>query len=625
MMANQFLSLNDQLHISKIDDLLYVNNNRSVLIQTSAFGILQRDLINNIGINRMKAFFFKYGWQLGEEDAKDIIMDQSMTMLEKILNGPYYHAAKGHVRARVTSHDLEMDIGKIKTLRFKGVWEDSNEAEQHIRNFGLSNTPVCYTLTGYASGYVSCLVGKEVFFKEHQCEGAGDHCCIWEGRLLSEWKEEAEELLLFSKELPILKELEQTNEKLLIEKNNLAMVTAIHKELTDEIIKGNNIGSILDIVNRRIEHPVIVEDVYFQEMGKKGISTENYEPIKKSFKVYLKNRNHRIDKVTVVPFENGHRLVTPILLEDKVIGYCSFLYNNKEIKTFETDSMIIGRVSSICSVLIYNEKTKLKSMQRIKGDFFEEILSGKYTSEQEIRKKASYIQLNLSGDYHVVKLSYSYRDGCEYKELNDHKNPYEGVTGFFTDKNISVLVSQRPDILLLLIPENQLEGQGIEHIIHSLESYLKKKVKHILFLAGISSRTSNLIEAGAALIEAQTAVKLSNREEPIITFNDLGMIGVLINEQNEKAIRKIITVTLGKLCESINSNKKELIETLYKFLVNGGNLELTADNLALSVSGLRYRLNKIMELLGRDDLRDPQVQFQMLLALKALKILDKEY
>ena len=327
-----------------------------------------------------------------------------------------------------------MENGKAKKLEFKGIWEDSNEAEQHMRNFGLSTTPVCYTLTGYASGYVSRLVGEEVFFKEHQCVGAGDHCCIWEGRLLSEWKEEAEELLLYNKELPILKELEQANEKLLIEKNNLAMVTAIHKELTDEVIKGNNIGSILDVVNRRIEHPVIVEDVFFQEIGKKGISSENYEPIKKSFKVYLKNRNHRIDKVTIVPFENGHRLVTPIFLEEKVIGYCSFLYTNKEIKTFDIDSMIIGRVSSICSVLIYNEQTKIKSMQRIKGDFLEEILSGKYSSKQEVEKKAGYIQMNLSGDYHVVKLTYSYREGFEEKALINHVSPYEGVAGFLRKK-----------------------------------------------------------------------------------------------------------------------------------------------------------------------------------------------
>ena len=122
----------------------------------------------------------------------------------------------------------------------------------------------------------------------------------------------------------------------------------------------------------------------------------------------------------------------------------------------------------------------------------------------------------------------------------------------------------------MLIPENQLEGHSIEHILHSLVIYLKKKVKHVLFLAGLSAMSNNIAEAGAALLEAQSAVRLSTREEPITTFNDLGMIGVLINQQNENAVRKIITATLGKLYENITSNKKELIETLYKFLVNGG-------------------------------------------------------
>ena len=52
------------------------------------------------------------------------------------------------------------------------------------------------------------------------------------------------------------------------------------------------------------------------------------------------------------------------------------------------------------------------------------------------------------------------------------------------------------------------------------------------------------------------------------------------------------------------SKKNELVKTLYVFLANGGNLEKTAMDITLSLSGLRYRLQKIEELLGHD-LRDP--------------------
>lgn len=144
-----------------------------------------------------------------------------------------------------------------------------------------------------------------------------------------------------------------------------------------------------------------------------------------------------------------------------------------------------------------------------------------------------------------------------------------------------------------------------------------------MFLAGISSQNSKIVDAGVAIEEARSAVRLSSRDKPITSFSELGILGVLINDQNEKAIRKLVRDTLGVLSENLDSNKVELIETLYHFLLNGGNLEQTAEYLALSKSGLRYRLTKITDFLGRD-LRDPQRQFQLLLALKALKIVDHE-
>lgn len=624
MGTNQSLILNNLLHICQKDELLYANNERSVLISTAAFGVLQRDLIENIGINRMKAFFFRYGWHLGIEDAKEIAKKQSLSMVEKIEYGPIIHALRGHAKSRITEQDFEMENGKIKIFRYQGVWEESFEAIQHIRNFGKKDSPVCYTLTGYASGYVSSLLGEKVFFKEHQCAGTGAPYCIWEGRLLAEWQEEANEQLYYSKELPILKELEQTNERLVVEKNNMAMVTKIHTQLTAELIKGNNIDAILEIVFQQIKQPVVVEDVHFQVLGLKGITTEMYEPLKKDFKIYSK-KNNQIINATVVHLDNGTRLVTPIFLQEKIIGYCSFLYDQKKFfSTYEIDSMIIGRVSSICSMLIINERTKLESMERIKGHFLEEIIGGKYQDQQEIMKKAGYIQLNLSGDYHIVWISYNFTNRKEEMGLTLHHHTFEATSSYFTEMGINVLICQRTDSLILLIPENQLNRKEIQDVIHSLLSYLKRKVKNTIFLAGISSMNSNIIEAVAAVEEARSAARLSTRETPITAFSDLGIIGVLINEQNESAVRKIIRVTLGNLCVNQDQNKIELQETLYNFLINGGNLELTAEHLALSVSGLRYRLNKIMEILGRRDLREPEVQFQMLLALKAQKIMDKE-
>ena len=387
------LKLNDLLHIHQENELWFANNERSVFVSTRAFGAMQRDLIENIGINRMKAFFFKYGYQLGVEDAQEVAKRDSLSLLEKIEYGPIIHALKGHAKSRITEKDVEVDGKDIKSFRLKGVWENSYEAEQHLQNFGISEGPVCYTLTGYATGYIAGLVGVNVFFKELQCQGQGAPCCVWEGRLVSEWKEEAEEFFSYSKELPILKELEQTNEKLKLERNNLEFVSKTYNEMTNELIKGNNIDSILDILHKQNHLPIVVEDSRQQIIACKGITIKDFESIRGAFSK-IPDKKQCNSKVGIFSIENGTILMTPIYLLGQVVGYCSFLYERERTPNYDIDSMILDRLASICSLLFLKEKTEVESMEQIKGHFLEEIISGKYT-QQEIMRKADFIQLDL--------------------------------------------------------------------------------------------------------------------------------------------------------------------------------------------------------------------------------------
>lgn len=62
------IKLNDLLTIRQENELWFINNERSVFVSTRAFGALQKDLIENIGINRLKAFslsmVFNWEWKM---------------------------------------------------------------------------------------------------------------------------------------------------------------------------------------------------------------------------------------------------------------------------------------------------------------------------------------------------------------------------------------------------------------------------------------------------------------------------------------------------------------------------------------------------------------------------------
>jgi sugar diacid utilization regulator len=423
--------------------------------------------------------------------------------------------------------------------------------------------------------------------------------------------------------LPILKELEQTNEKLLKEKNNLSIVMKIDNELTDDVVKGNNVESILEIVEKEIKKPVVVEDLYHQVVLLKGITEDQYQPIKNEFQCFLKKRGP-IKKTIEIDHSQYTRLIAPIYVQEKIVGYCSF-FNEKENKIInEIDSMIIGRLSAMCSVVLLNEKIQLESSERIKGYFLEEIINGKYQTEQEIMKKAIFINLDFTEGYYAIYLQYKLKKSHYKYDHSFHNEMFETVAKYMSNKEINVLIGQKTDSLLFLLPQKQLGEKKIEHFIYSFLFYLRKRLENAFWFAGISSLHSKVLEANCAINEAQTANKLSSCENPVTTFSELGILGVLINEENKLVIRQIAELTLGKLYKDLDQNKVDLIETLYTFLTNGGSFDQTAEQLAISISGLRYRLTKITNLLG-DDFREPEKRFQLLLTLKALRIVEDEW
>jgi len=76
----------------------------------------------------------------------------------------------------------------------------SYEAEQHLLHFGRADAPMCWTISGLISGYLSQTMGKDIFVLEDRCQGKGDAGCHLFGRTREGWGDErAEELRFYDK------------------------------------------------------------------------------------------------------------------------------------------------------------------------------------------------------------------------------------------------------------------------------------------------------------------------------------------------------------------------------------------------------------------------------------------
>ena len=626
------MNLIESLHV-KEDGLIFIDDDRSILITSSAFGTLRRDLIKNIGKERMKGFLIRYGWELGQKDAEKVLKKNQGSVEDKILYGPVLHRMTGQVLVEATKLDVKLVKGKtsVHSVHMEGTWKESYEAEEHLKQFGRSKTPVCFTVVGYASGYLSKICNQTVIFKEITCQ-AKDHAeCKWVAKSLDYWNGEVDDELQFYKELPIVQELEMTFEKLLEEKNNLEKSTIIHEKLTEEILQGNNLESIASVVYDLTATPGIIVNTKHQPLAYTGLSPLELNKVNEEMKTYLKIKQKPINKqngdmyplihkTEHIKLDNHSRLITPIILQEKIVGYCSFIYLDDQAIISNIHKMILERIASVSSLYLLNEKTKFGADRRMMEHLFDEILRDEFQNEEEILRRGSLVHLDLSESYTIVTVKYQYQEKNLKEELAFHEEVLEVTSNYFKDKEENILVGRRLNSIILLVPKKYTKLDGIKNYCEQYLRLLADHFRTVTFLVGISKESDKILEAKNYYNESLIALRMSTVNSRITLFDSLGIVGPLINQNNENEIKNIAGNILGALLADLDSKKIDLLKTLYVFLSKGGNLEQTAADICLSLSGLRYRLLRIEDLLGHD-LRNPFTNHHMFLALQSLVLI----
>jgi len=156
---------------------------RQVLWDAEAFGILRKELISSLGIEGaahvLRRVGFAHGYREALRSGQEFNWDSEV---EWWLSCPALDTHKGTAEHRHLV--VDRDSG---TFELEVVWKGCCEASQHAQSFGTSHLPVCWTTVGFASGFATALMGREVYFEETECAAMGGGACRAVGRTLSAW------------------------------------------------------------------------------------------------------------------------------------------------------------------------------------------------------------------------------------------------------------------------------------------------------------------------------------------------------------------------------------------------------------------------------------------------------
>ncbi|MBB1383469.1 sigma 54-interacting transcriptional regulator, partial [Shewanella sp. SR41-2] len=168
---------------------------RAYLTDMVSHGMLRKELLKTIGEEATRTIItrsgFIRGWLLAEQIKRKMPEVWSEARQGKL--GPMICSMFGFGEVLTSQRTDGLSDAPLVETYFIG----SYEADQELRLNGQSTDVACWEQVGFASGYVSNVQQRTVYFIEPECQAKGDCHCRLVGNYIDQWGDEALPLLQY--------------------------------------------------------------------------------------------------------------------------------------------------------------------------------------------------------------------------------------------------------------------------------------------------------------------------------------------------------------------------------------------------------------------------------------------
>lgn len=310
------------------------------------------------------------------------------------------------------------------------------------------------------------------------------------------------------------------------------------------------------------------------------------------------------------------QFVVPLAAGEELLGHLYVFLERGLLDSFE--QMVLENAALAVSLELLKERIARETELQLRSDFLKKILSGTDLPPSQLEREVRRLGLRLDPSYRVLVIrplglgadKPNEAGGLLAEGLKTIKERLKefGFQGFVVEDTESFLV--------VIAPERegwraQLEnlGAGI------LESLARRGLPA---RGGISGRAEKAADLPRALKEAAKAVEVAAAGATsggLVWYEELGIFAWV--DFDPGGLKNAAQRLLGPIIEYDRIHQLNLLETLALYYRHNCNLRKTAAAGYMSLSTVRYRLQRIRQISGLD-LEDPETRLQLQLALKFL-------
>lgn len=158
----------------------------------------------------------------------------------------------------------------------------------------------------------------------------------------------------------------------------------------------------------------------------------------------------------------------------------------------------------------------------------------------------------------------------------------------------------------------------LDKIASTINTEITKNFKCLTVSIGIGEKASSLSGFKCAVMEAKNAMEITRKlkgKNSIGNCRKLGIYKLFFSMENQEPMANLYNEILGKLNSYEKSDSKDMLNSLQVYIDENRNIGNAAEKLFIHRNTMKYRINKIEEIL-ECDLKDDKTMFNIMLCLK---------
>lgn len=286
------------------------------------------------------------------------------------------------------------------------------------------------------------------------------------------------------------------------------------------------------------------------------------------------------------------------------------------------DFMVIENGVKFLQMELLKKYVVSQNLFQQKNNIISDLLNDRLYEKKDVDEVLESLKISSHKYYQVILIKLYQRDENKNLDQNLILQVLRQIRNRFKLSFNDIAFLEKTDRIVFIFnfgsKQNGFAKDSIEKTMNSLvENHLFKEFYYSISISSIVDKSA-IPKANREVLDTQRVLRLFPHSNKILPYEELGIYKLFLESNSLGELEKFISPRINKF----RLDYPQLFETLSIFLDTNQNYTLTSERLFLHPKTVRYRIDKIKDVLGSEFFTNPEEILQIQVASRLFKLIN---